>query len=416
MATFYTKKGGGYGIKFTIEGKRKELTLGAKFSNKTATKLKEIIETLIACRDNNQIPDKQVFAYLEIASPEIRAKLEKVGLISQSKIRTCGELWNAFEADDRGIKESTKRNYQTVRKRFFMFFKESDPIEKLTKESLLNWKKFLVSKKYAVASTSNAIAKTKCVLNWATNEKDLFAKSPGTGVKKGSCVNKDRVFFITMVDYEKILAACRTPEQRAILALARIGGLRIPSEIANLTWADILWDIGKIWIKSPKTEHYEGKKGRFVPLWGPIRKELEALFFTEEADGKDDRVFRNRNVRSNLRTRFEKIQIRAGIVPIVKFFTNCRASRSTEVYEKYGAIKESLWIGHSQAVARRHYHQVPDDDFRAALLENFELKSPSIPNGENDDTFSRSKLESPVFCSVRGQNFDDTFDDTLVRK
>ena len=300
MATL-ERKGKGHRIKFFVNGERIQLFLGAKYRPKTANELKETIETLIACRDNHQQPDKRVIAYLETTPPEIRAKLESAGLIVQTKIRTCGELWNAFEADDRGIKESTKRNYQTVRKRFFMFFKESDPIEKLTKESLQNWKKFLMNKKYAVASTSNAIAKTKCVLNWATNEKDLFAKSPGNGVKKGSCVNKDRVFFITMVDYEKILAACRTKEQRAILVLARIGGLRIPSEIANLTWADILWDIGRIWIKSPKTENYEGKAGRFVPLWAPIRKELEALFFAEEADGKDDRVFRNRTATSNLR-------------------------------------------------------------------------------------------------------------------
>ena len=381
-----------------------------------ANKLKEIIETLIACRDNNQIPDKQVFAYLEIASPEIRTKLEKIGLISQPKIRTCGELWDAFEADDRGIKESTKRNYQTVRQRFFMFFKESDPIAKLTKESLLSWKKFLVNKKYAVASTSNAIAKTKCVLNWATNEKNLFAKSPGTGVKKGSCVNKDRAFFITMSDYNKILLACRTQEQRAILVLARIGGLRIPSEIANLTWSDILWDIGRIWIKSPKTEHHEGKEGRFVPLWEPMRRELEALYFADEPDGKDDRIFRNRSVSSNLRTRFEKIQIRAGIVPIVKFFTNCRASRSTEVFEEYGAIKESAWIGHTQTVAKRHYYNLKDADYSAALSEKFESKTPNIPKGDFDDTFPRPKNKSPLICSVTSENFDDTFDDTLDRK
>jgi len=255
-----------------------------------------------------------------------------------------------------------------------MFFKENDSIDKLSKESLLKWKKFLLKHKYAVASVSNAIAKTKCLLNWATDEKNLFVKSPAKGVKKGSFVNKDRAAFVTMTDYNKILAACRTQEQRAILTLARIGGLRIPSEIANLTWSDILWEIGKIWIKSPKTEHHEGKAGRFVPLWEPIRKELDALYFADEPDGKDDRVFRNRNVKSNLRTRFEKIQIRAGLVPIEKFFTNCRSSRSTEVLEKYGPYLESQWIGHSQAVAMRHYYQVRNADFITALQEGFGSK------------------------------------------
>ena len=384
MAT-HTNKRGGQEIKFTIDGSRRSMFLGAKYSDATRNELKEIIKKLIICRDNHQLPDKRVFTYLETCSQEIRAKLEKVGLITQSNIRTCGQLWDAFEAADRDIKESTKRNYKTVRGQFFQFFKGNDPIENLTKESLLTWRKFLMDRKYATASVSNAIGKTKCLLNWATNEKKLFTKSPGVGVKRGSYVNKDRAFFIPMADYYKILAACRTQEQRAILTLARIGGLRIPSEIANLTWSDILWEIGKIWIKSPKTEHHEGKAGRFVPLWEPIRKELEALYFADEPDGKDDRIFRNRSATSNLRTRFDRIQIWAGILPIAKFFTNCRASRSTEVFERYGAIKEEQWIGHTEAVARRHYHQVPEADFKAALLENFELNQPKrvveVPSG-----------------------------------
>jgi len=332
-------------------GNRQSVFLKRSYTEQSANDLKRVIETLIDCRNNNQVPNKRVFTYLETSPPEIRAKLEKVGLITQSKIRTCGELWDAFEADDRGIKESTKKNYRTIRKRFFTFYKESDPVEKLTKESLLNWKKYLAKHRYAPASISNAIAKVKCVLNWATNEKDIFVKSPGIGIKKGSCVNKARSVFVTMSDYETIFSACRTQEQRTILVLARIGGLRIPSEISRLTWSDILWDIGKIWVSSPKTEHHPGKEGRFIPLWEPIRKELEALFFADEPDGKNDRVFRDRNSSSNLRTRFCKIQIRAGIVPMDKFFTNCRASRSTEVFEKYGAFLESQWIGHTQAVA-----------------------------------------------------------------
>jgi len=400
MATLTKERNGSWNIRFVDENRnRQSVFLKRSFTEKSAIDLKRIIETLIVCRDNNQIPDKRVFAYLETAPPEIRAKLEKVNLITQSKIRTCGELWDAFEADDRGIKESTKRNYQTIRKQFFMFYKESDPIEKLTKESLANWKKHLAKQKSAEASITNAIAKVKCVLNWATDEKDLFAKSPGNGVKKGSYVNKSKAFFVTMTDYEKMLATCRTQEQRAILALARIGGLRIPSELAGLTWADILWDIGKIWIQSPKTERHEGREGRFVPLWEPIRKELEALYFADEPDGKDDRIFRNRNSSSNLRTRFDKIQIRAGIVPIVRFFTNCRASRSTEVFEKYGAFLESQWIGHTQAVAMRHYYQVRDNDFRQALEENFESKPPTQKPGNIPSTPSEYELKiSPRIC------------------
>jgi len=132
-----------------------------------------------------------------------------------------------------------------------------------------------------------------------------------------------------------------------------------------------------------------------------MRRELEALYFEDDADGKDDRVFRKRNASSNLRTRFEKIQIRAGIEPIDKFFTNCRASRSSEVEETYGSIKESLWIGHSEAVARRHYRRIPDDDYKAALLEDFESKPPMQKIGQITGA-------PPCAESVEAQELRDT--------
>ena len=398
MATLTKEKTGSWSIRFVDEhGNRKSVFLNNKFNEQSANDLKRIIETLIVCRNNNQFPDKRVFTYLETAPPEIQAKLEKAGLIKQSKTWTLGQLWDGYLAT-KEIKALTLASYATIRKRFFAFFDPDAPVESLTAESIGQWKKHL-AKKYKTATVAGSIAKIKAITNWATNEKDLFVKNPAVTIKPGSYRNEDKDRFVTMEEYEKIFSACRTKEQRAILTLARIGGLRIPSEIANLTWADVLWDIGKIWIKSPKTEHHKGKAGRFVPLWEPIRRELEALFFEEDADGKDDRVFRKRDSSSNLRTRFEKIQIRAGLVPIDKFFTNCRASRSSEVEEKYGSIKESLWIGHSEAVAKRHYRRIPDADYKTALLENFEPKPLSVPSSEIGDTFLESKPKVPCFAT-----------------
>ena len=48
------------------------------------------------------------------------------------------------------------------------------------------------------------------------------------------------------------LAACPTPAWRAIFALARFGGLRT-CEVAVLTWGDVLWDVQRLRIDSPKT-------------------------------------------------------------------------------------------------------------------------------------------------------------------
>lgn len=384
MATLYREGGNGsWSIRFVDEnGIRRSVCLGKKFSKKTAVEAKQTIEALMDARNNSQQPDKRVVVWLETATAEIRAKFAKVGLIQQVTIVTLGGLWDAFEAEDRGIKERTKENYRTVRKSFFAFFRPDDPISRLTKEAILEWKRYLESK-YETATVSNAIVKTKCLLNWATDEKELFAKSPGKGIRKGSFVNKNKDFTIEMPLFEKLLEQCRTQEQRTLLTLARIGGLRIPSEIAGLTWADVQWDKDTFFIKSPKTERH-GKDGRFVPLWEPIRRELQALRAESEYTAKNDPVFPGRNGNSNFRTRIEAIQKRAGIPLIPRFFDNCRASRSMEVFDKYGAFRESEWIGHSNGVAMQHYFKMKNSDYSDAVEdERFEEENPmDSPNPE----------------------------------
>jgi len=239
MATLTKEKAGSWSVRFVDEyGNRKAVFLNNKFTEQSAKDLKRTIETLIACRNNHQLPDKRVIAYLETAPPEIRAKLEKQGLILQSKTWTLTQLWDAYLAT-KEVKVLTLAGYTTVRKRFFSFFNLNAPIESLTAESIGQWKKCL-AKKYATATVAGSIAKIKAIIRWATDEKDLFVKNPATTIRPGSYRNEDKDRFITMIEYEKMLAACRTPEQRAILVLARIGGLRIPSELVNLNWADVL--------------------------------------------------------------------------------------------------------------------------------------------------------------------------------
>ena len=72
--------------------------------------------------------------------------------------------------------------------------------------------------------------------------------------------NSKRQEFISREDIQKVLDACPDNEWRLIFALARYGGLRIPSELYGLIWDDILWDKERFVIHSPKTEHNEGKK------------------------------------------------------------------------------------------------------------------------------------------------------------
>ncbi len=72
------------------------------------------------------------------------------------------------------------------------------------------------------------------------------------------------------------MAACPDDQWRLIFALARYGGLRIPSEIQKLQWADIDWEKSRFTVYSPKTEHVDGKGTRQVPLFPELRPYLES--------------------------------------------------------------------------------------------------------------------------------------------
>lgn len=69
----------------------------------------------------------------------------------------------------------------------------------------------------------------------------------------------------------------------------------------------------------------------------------------------------------NLRTRFEKIILKAELTPWPKFFQNLRSTRQTELsIQGFAPHIVCAWIGNTEAVANKHYLQVPDSEFERA--------------------------------------------------
>jgi hypothetical protein len=44
-----------------------------------------------------------------------------------------------------------------------------------------------------------------------------------------------------------------------LISVSRFAGLRIPSEALPMAWDDVDWAENRLTIRSPKTEHHEGK-------------------------------------------------------------------------------------------------------------------------------------------------------------
>ncbi len=189
--------------------------------------------------------------------------------------------------------------------------------------------------------------------------------SPFNEVRPGHQSNPERLRYISADYVEKIIAVVKDPEWKAILALARFGGLRCPSEIVGLKWEHVDFERGRIRVPSPKTAK-AGKPFRIIPLFAELRPYLEAL---DRGDGTGHLITRYRQSNANLRTQLDRWVLQAGLKPVPKPFQNMRASRATEIQKNYGAKAATDWLGHTEGVAMLHYWQTTDDDFTRAARE-----------------------------------------------
>ena len=241
----------------------------------------------------------------------------------------------------------------------------------ITPSDAMAWKKFLM-KKYTEASVAGYIQRTKVVFKWATENKFCDA-SPFAHLKKGSYINKNREFFITRANYEKLLESCPDQTWRTIIALCRIGGLRNPSETLAMRWEDVNWAEDRVLVRSIKTERYEGKGTRVIPMFPELKKELERQF-NEAAEGSVFVIDRWRNTEKNMRTHFQRIIFRAGLDQWPRLFHNLRGSRSCELFSEYPAHVASYWMGQSSRIALDHYLHPTDDQYNDATEEKKESK------------------------------------------
>lgn len=196
----------------------------------------------------------------------------------------------------------------------------------------------------------------------------LLTENPFSEVKAGTQTNRSRMHFISRATINQVLDAAPDIEWKVIIALSRFGGLRCPSEHLALRWQDIDWEKNLITVWSCKTEGYEGREFRHLPLFPELRAVLEEARAHADRDAEYI-ITRYRQPSCNLRTQMLRILAKAGVAPWPKLFHNLRSSRQTELTDQYPAHVVCAWLGNSLAVANNHYLQVRDAHFAAAVAD-----------------------------------------------
>ena len=369
MASISTDAKGNRKIQFVNgDGKRKSVYLG-KILKTDAKEICSKIEAILAALLSRRSLAAEVAEWVGNVPDVLGEKLAAVGLIAprakrQEDATKLGEFIDAYVDSRTDVKLRTRINLLQVRRHLVAHFGEAKPLRDVTPGDSDEWRRWMLTK-LGENTVRRHCGRAKQLFR-AALRKRLIAENPFADMK-GCAVqaNKLREHFISRDVAAQVIAACPDNEWRLIFALARFGGLRTPSESLLLRWADVDWERGRLLIRSPKTEHHEGKDSRLVPIFPELRTHLE-MAWDQAAEGAEFVVTRYRDCNANLRTQLLRIIDKAGVTPWPKLFQNLRSTRETELTETFPLHVVTAWLGNSQLIAAKHYLQVTDSHFQEA--------------------------------------------------
>ena len=368
MATIGDDANGRKRILFVAgDGSRKTIRIG-KATTRQAETFKLRVEKIIGANITGDALDDETARWLSGLDDKIHARLAAVGLV---KSRTGGRAMigafiDTYLAGRPDLKPMTVWNFKQVRRRLVDCFGENRDLRSIGTAEAEEFRLFMVQKGLGENTMRRDIGRSRQLFKAAIRRGLVRGTNPFEGMASTVRSDKSRQFFVTREMAAKVIDACPDAQWRLLFALCRYGGLRCPSETLALKWADIDWASNRIRVPSPKTEHLEGKDCRMIPLFPEIRPFLLEAF-EQAQEGTEYVITRYRNPSANLRTQFDRIIGRAGLTPWPKLFHNLRATRQTELAEKYPLHVVCNWIGNTTAIAQEHYLTVNDAHFAQAV-------------------------------------------------
>ncbi len=404
MASISKQGNGRRRIDFTgPDGKRKTIRLG-KISQRDAEGVKYRIENLLGMAMQGKEASRDDAAWLERIDETLHDRIARAGLCDPREcveVPTLGQLLTEYIAARKDVQESTRINYQQVAKNLKGHFGKDKRIDRISPADAEGFRVWMMTDRGLAQGTVNRhVKRARQFFTWAVKKRYL-AENPFQDVKAGKSTNRTRMHYVTRETTDRILRACPDSQWRVIIALARYGGLRIPSEIVTLTWDCVLWSEKRLRIISPKTAH-QGRPERVIPLF-PELAEVLTEAYDQAGEGEKYIITRYRDKATNLRTQFQRILARAGVKPWPRLFQNLRSSRAIDLAEDFTSDVAADWLGHSEAIARAHYRKATQEHFDRATEKKTAVESavkaphnPPLQAHAGNSRDARKKRESHV--------------------
>ena len=374
MASISNDPGGRRRLQFvTPDGKRMTIRLG-KVPKKAAESVARYVEDLIAAKISGQSILRDTAAWVAALEGPLYDKLAAAKLTEPRNILTVGEFFGQWIENKQasGYKPASilawRQSVLCVTKRI-----GDKALGSLTHIDGESFRADMRSQGLRPATIHKRLGHARQIIEDAVRQGHLVS-NPWKHVR--SCLGdpSDRRAYVTVADVERAIEYCPNVWWRLLVALARFGGLRIPSEAFSLKWSDVDWERNRMSVPSPKTERLE-KTHRVIPLFTLIRPHLEAAF--DQATEGSIFVFPEEyRVRAtgpggwagaNMRTTFAKIVRKAGIEPWPRIWHSLRSSCESDLAQSFSLSTVTKWFGNTPSVALRHYVDPTDESFNKAL-------------------------------------------------
>lgn len=367
-----SKDGAGWRILFVCPSTKKRLTIRTgRCAKKNAETALNMVEKLVEARRLGTAINGQVVAWIKGIDDTLRDRLARAGLVEPDQAALLAPFLEAYieQRRKRGdVTDSTIEVWGHTKRCLIEFFGESKDMRTITAGDADDWAVWLkADQKLAENTVRKRSQFAKRFFSVAVKRKILpenpFAALIGTVVSV-----PERKYFIPRETVDCLLDRCRGPEYRLLLVFARYMGVRVPSEIIPLKWTDVDWERSRVVITSPKTKRHRGGDKRVCPIFP------EVLPFLQDAwdAAPEGAVYIFPSIRSekkNLRTWLNKAILKSGFQPWPRLWQNFRATRATELADRYPSHVAAAWLSHTERIADSHYRQVTEEHYGRAVEE-----------------------------------------------
>ncbi|MCE9590230.1 MAG: site-specific integrase [Planctomycetes bacterium] len=370
MATLSTnKKTGAQRILFVDrDGKRRILYCG-DMSKTDAQFFKYRVESLVGAQAMQRAPEADVARWLGEVGDDVYSKLVGVGLVEKrdrEAVPTVDAFIRDYLAERADLKPATLTLMGQGRVWLVRHLGESLPIDAVTTADADAYRARMVKAKLAKATIAKRCRYARHYFAVALRRK-LVRFNPFEHIKGQVVGNPARREFVPGDVVQRVVDHVPCPQWKLLIALARWGGLRIPSEAFALAWRDVDFKGKRFIVRSSKTEHHDDGGIRVVPMFPELADHFQAAF-DAAPEGSEHVITRYRDSLQNIRTQFARYITAAGVQPWGKLWQNLRASRATELADQYPSHVCAAWLGHTEKIADAFYRMTTDAHFDKAVF------------------------------------------------